>query len=499
MNALLAALPPLVALMLLLAKRSAVVAASSALLAALVIAAIAFPVSLGTLGGALGRLAPTAVEVVLILLGGLVLNQLMSAAGAQQRLAEAILGLCGSPTRAVVLILLGVTPFAESVTGFGIGVVVAIPLLRQLGLPPVKAAIIGLLGLLTVPWGSLGPGSLVAAQLGGVDYQQLGVRSALLSGPLFLISGVVALSVAYGVRAALAGLGDLLLGAVVLAATLWAVNSFVGVPLAGVLGGLAVILVLLLVSRLAPNRAARRPADRATRSAVLPYLLLVVGLLGSRLVLNLVGNPAGWSAVASPALWLLVTCVAGPVLLGLDTAGARAGWLAGLRRTAPVATATVFFLAVGVVLTASGMSAALAGAAAGLGRPYLLLAPFVGGLGGFLAGSNTGANAMFAASQAAAAHALGVSTLTVLGAQNTSAALSIMASAPRVALAAQVASTAPAQTPAQARVPAPAGGGAVATTEAAEPDATPRRVLPTVVLTDLAMLTVIAVVTAITA
>jgi lactate permease len=80
------------------------------------------------------------------------------------------------------------------------------------------------------------------------------------------------------------------------------------------------------------------------------------------------------------------------------------------------------------------MASALAAAGAGLGRGYLALAPWIGGLGGFLTGSNAGANAMFAAPQAEAARALDYPRLTLLAAQNVSASLLTMASAPRVAL-----------------------------------------------------------------
>lgn len=85
-------------------------------------------------------------------------------------------------------------------------------------------------------------------------------------------------------------------------------------------------------------------------------------------------------------------------------------------------------------MTASGMSSALARAAGQLGPGYLPLAPWIGGLGGFVTGSNTGANAMSAASQAAAAHTLGYDTLTLVALQNVSASLLTMASAGRIAL-----------------------------------------------------------------
>ena len=67
------------------------------------------------------------------------------------------------------------------------------PLLVRIGLTPVRAVVAGLLGLVLVPWGSLGPGTLVAAQLGGEDVTELGYRSAVLSLPVLVVSMVTVL------------------------------------------------------------------------------------------------------------------------------------------------------------------------------------------------------------------------------------------------------------------------------------------------------------------
>lgn len=117
-----------------LAQSGPVWAAAAALSAAAVLAWLGFPTSPAGLRDAALEIAPLCVEVTLILLGGVLLNELRTAVGAQQRLGAWVAGLCREPARAVVLVVLGVTPFAESVTGFGIGAVVAVPLLRQLGI-----------------------------------------------------------------------------------------------------------------------------------------------------------------------------------------------------------------------------------------------------------------------------------------------------------------------------------------------------------------------------
>ncbi|GAA3013862.1 hypothetical protein GCM10020229_26430 [Kitasatospora albolonga] len=167
MNAALATLPILVTLGLLAARVRALYAALAALATAVVVTLTSFRQPAGDLGRAELHMLPTVVELAAILFGGILLSELMSRTGTQKRLGDWIGGSAGTAARAVLLVQLGVTPFAESLTGFGIGVVVAIPLLRQLGLSAPKAAVVGLLGLVTVPWGSLAPGSLVAAELGG--------------------------------------------------------------------------------------------------------------------------------------------------------------------------------------------------------------------------------------------------------------------------------------------------------------------------------------------
>ncbi|MHA6798001.1 L-lactate permease [Bounagaea algeriensis] len=437
MQAVLAATPLVVACVLLAVGLGTVRAALVALLTAVVIAVLAFPVPAAEVSSTAGSLGPTTLEVLVILLGGVVLSDMLAGSGAQQQLAAWVRQCCADPGRAVLLVVLGITPFAESVTGFGIGVVVAVPLLRHIGMSPRKSAVLGVLGLVIVPWGALGPGTLIAAELGGVGFDALGVRSAALSGVVFGLVGAAALVVARGRRGVLTRSPDLLVVAGCLWISVWAANLVLGTALAGVLGGIVTIGAALLLSRLRDRVALR--VNARTRRALRPYALLVAGLLTSSLLVRGLAGEGPWQLLASPATWLVLTCLCTPPLVDLRGAALRRAVVTGLRRWLPIASATGLFLVLGGVLTATGMSAALAEAASRLGPSYLALVPFVGGLGGFIAGSNTGANAMFAASQAQAAHALGVSGLHVLGAQNVSASLLTMASPPRVALAVSLA------------------------------------------------------------
>jgi lactate permease len=86
-------------------------------------------------------------------------------------------------------------------------------------------------------------------------------------------------------------------------------------------------------------------------------------------------------------------------------------------------------------MAASGMAATLAGAGALAGDAYAGLAPWLGGVGGFLTGSNVGANALFATAQAEAAGQAGLPVIDVVALQNVGASLATMASAARIQLA----------------------------------------------------------------
>lgn len=57
----------------------------------------------------------------------------MERAGAGDRLASWVLTVTGDEGRRVLLVVLGLTPFVESVTGFGVGAIVAYPLLCRTG------------------------------------------------------------------------------------------------------------------------------------------------------------------------------------------------------------------------------------------------------------------------------------------------------------------------------------------------------------------------------
>ncbi|GAB3519745.1 L-lactate permease [Arthrobacter monumenti] len=436
-TALLASAPILVACALLATGLKSHFAASAAVLTAVVVSWIAFPISTGNATEFTASLGPLIIEVLLIILGGVMLGGLLRASGAQATISTWIEAACSTPQRAVLLVVLGITPFAESVTGFGLGVIVGIPILLHFGLSPARAATVGLMGLVLGAWGSLGPGTLVASELGNVSFRALGTWSAVFTLPVLLVMSLTALLLGFGFRRA----APYIPHAVGVSLLMWGVligfNYFVSVPLAGVAASLVSIAATLVIANI---RDGSRAALRGPiRRAVLPYSVLIVGLLITSILVDLLNIEGAGEYVASPATWLLLTCLLTPALVRMRGVRLSRLIVEGLGAWWTIAYSTSAFLVLGGLLAASGMSSALAGYAAQLGPAYLALIPVVGGLGGFITGSNTGSAAMFSTSTVQAANALNSSALIALAGQNAAASVTFMAAPPRVALAIAVA------------------------------------------------------------
>lgn len=430
MNAFLAASPVLSSLLALGFGIRSLHAAMLGVVAAVVAAIMAFPLPATEIGVASLKWLPLVTEVVLIVGGGLLMSEVLRHAGAQAALADWIRRRAGTGVGAVLLVVHGITPFAESVTGFGIGVTIGIPLLVFMGLPARQAALIGLLGLCAVPWGSMGPGTMIAAGLAGLGFDELGIASAMLSLIPFAITGGVAAWLVSEPGERIRALGYALLSALLFAILVGLANLAFGTAPAGALGSVAIICLHLLRS----HAQAAAPLPAIGRRALRAYGLLLGGVLVMGSVVRLGHLPEQWRYLASPALWLFLAALW--FCQGRPAAEPRSRAWASWRQVAPV---TALFILMGIVMAVSGTAAYLARLLADIGAGYLAVSPFVGALGGFVTGSSSGSNAMFAATQAEIARSLGADLLLFMATHNVAAAISILASPGKIEMAVQLA------------------------------------------------------------
>lgn len=441
---LLAGIPLLAVVAALLMRQSVLRASILGVLLAAVIGSVWFTLTPNTAAEAVSQWWPLIVEVLLIVAGGIAFAEIGRRTGAQQELSLWLTRSLGVGVAPVLAIVHGVTPLAESLTGFGIGAALAVPLLAALGLDGRRAATIGLLGLCTVPWGSLGPGTLIAAELGGVGFNELGVASALVSLPVFVGVGIVAAALVAKsgrrLRACLAAAGS---GLVLWVGVLTA-NVLFGTATAGALGALFTLLVHLLVSRV---RGAHIRWNAEVNRAAVAYFVLLGGALAATFVVRIAGlGETPWRYIASPPLWLLIAAIVATRSRWAVLREARSKILTTWLYVGP---ATALFIVLGVVMSISGMSTELAAALAGMGGAYLFAVPFIGAAGGFITGSNSGANAMFTGPQSLTITTINADLLPAMAVHNVSASLLIMAAPARVELAVRLCPDPPSPGPVQ--------------------------------------------------
>lgn len=442
MTILLALLPLLVVVAALVAKQSTTRSAIFGLVAAVVLATAFFDFGWSSGLNTLADWTVLVIEVMLIVGGGIAFAEAGRRTGDQAALSGWLAARLGTGVGPALAVAHGVTPLAESLTGFGVGVAIAVPLLVGLGFTGRRAAIIGLLGLCAVPWGAMGPGTLIAAELAGVGFTEFGVICAVLSLPVFLGTGITAALVAADGNSRRWAVGSAVASGLVLWVSILGANLLIGTAPAGAVGAAITLGVHLLLHR---ARGMASGMSTRERRALLPYAMLLGGVLLASVIIRIAGmEDSAWRYLSSPALWLAVTTVV--------SLRAQLFHLPGTARRAfgtwvHVGPATGMFIVVGAVMADSGMSGHIAEALASLGGVYFALVPVIGAAGGFITASNSGANAMFAGPQAQAAVTLGAPVLPVVAAQNVAASLLTLATPSRIELARRLCPDEPAPGP----------------------------------------------------
>lgn len=350
--------------------------------------------------------------------------------------------------RAVFVACFLVGPFAESVTGFGVGLVVALAMLRHMGLPPVQAAALGLFSQVLAAWGAMGVGTRVGAELIGVSFTELGTASALLMAVVLpcLLPVFWGLIHACGLRSALRDRATDVLLLLCLAGLIWLTNRFVAPELGG---GLATGILLVLVEgpRLLRSDAGPRMAMARLMERLWPYVLLIAALMATRLlpplsywtgillVLDPFGGLAPLALLRHPATWLVV--IAAILLAGLPASKAGDVVRGAFRAALVPMAATLVFVEFATFMAASG-GAAMFGQAwrEVAGRFAVLATPLFGGAAGMLTGSNTASNALMMHIQLSLAAESGLPPMLTAAIQTVSGSICTMLTPGRIVLAA---------------------------------------------------------------
>lgn len=456
------AVAPIVLLLALVlwGRLSTVVNASVTVVVTLVIGWLFFGADLPTLTVGFAKGAWIGVWILYVIWPALLMHHLASRVG-MTSLGRVISGLLPTRTANVLLLAWILPAFIQGVSGFGVPIAVAAPLLVAMGVDKVRAVALPLIGYhWAVGFGSMGSSfymAVLTAHLDPTDTAGLARDASILLGVDALVSGVLVALVCAGRRGLREALPLLLVAGPVMAATQFLVahvEPAIGALTAGAAGIGAAFLLKPLWWRLhrrdgaAPARHEDDDILRA-RLAAVPYALLAIValvvvvpaasrawtkhhlLIGPNLPATKGGLDLPNAAVhtynpiavgSHPGSFLLAACLISLLVWRLSghwPAGSwRATWRPALRRSLKSSPSVILLASVAGILVDCGMTNAIArGAADAAGPAYTLFVPAIGALGSFITGSTTSSNALFSSLQAEVAGLLGFRTAPLLAGQ----------------------------------------------------------------------------------
>lgn len=406
------------------------------------------------LGLALARGAWIGTTIAPYILGGLVFWQVAAAGPAPQ---SAVLA-AQAPAPAAATSLLAqrrllffacflVGPFAESATGFGVGMLGTVALIRGLGLAPRHIMVFALLSQTLIPWGAMGSGTMLAAAYTRMPAAQLALYSLPLVAALMLVWLAL-----FWRTARLAGLGMPLQECLREAGWIAAALSLLGLathllgPETALLAAYGPLIVLRYVcdQRPGPMPWAKAIGDAAPYAALIALLVLsrvpaVGDALQPLLRLAPFADLPAWSPLLHAGSWLLAT--AWLTALWRGQTRRLGGHALSAWHTGKNAVFTVFLFAMmAEVLSAAGISQAFAqGLFAALREQAVLLTPLLSGAFGILANSGNAPNSLFMPAQLALAQQAGLSVMAVAALQHVSGSCLSLFSPVRMTMAAGMA------------------------------------------------------------
>jgi lactate permease len=369
--------------------------------------------------------------------------------------------------------------FLESAAGFGTPVAVAATMLIGLGFSPFYAASVCLLAnSVPVTFGSIGIPIVTLSAVTGLPVNSLSGAVALMGLPTSLLLPAYLVYVMGGWKGLKGVLPAVIVCGVLWDGVLFLLAWFVGPYLAGMVSALVTLVglvVLLLVWKpkdqflLEGDHSVRTATRRHAAGAVIwawsPYVILMVMVLlwcVFKTELNKVSVTFPW-----PGLHRMVTEIAPvvptptpyPAIYRFDWLGAAgtAGVLSAVLSAALLGLSPARFvkvlwatckqvflaevtiaavLALAYVMNYSGETATLGLVFATTGVLFPFFSAVLGGLGGFLTGSNTSANALFGNLQVVTATRLNLSPVLMAAANSNGGMMAKMISLQSIAVAA---------------------------------------------------------------
>lgn len=388
--------------------------------------------------------------VVPYILGGLLFWQMAIRPGDAAMPVETELSDARARRRLLFTACFLIGPFAESATGFGVGIIGTMMLVRRLNVSPIYLLAFSLLSQTMILWGGMGSGAIVAAAFARTDATTLAVNASF-----FLVAFNILWLPIYWRMADKAGIAsgwrERISEAVWLGVSLVlviAATALLG-PEVAMLAAYGPIIVLRYLVDERPNRGELARAF----NRMLPFVLLIGWLVITRLLPELehvleqtgrmepfAGAPE-WSPLFHAGTWLVVAAILTGLLRGHRSAfpaEIKAAWKTGRLAVLTIIT----FSMMAELLSGSGIAEGLAsGLFSAFGRWSIVLTPVISAVFGALANSGNAANGLFMASQVSLATEAGLNLAAVIALQHIAALSLNMVSPVRMSIVCSLAGT----------------------------------------------------------
>lgn len=478
---------PIVLLIILMVilQWGAVKAAPVTLIVTILLGVTVFRGSIALIGVELLKASWSSFSIILVILSAILLYEVSNEVGAFKTLNKLFKTV--APNELIRILLIGVVfaSFLQGVTGFGVPVLVTAPLLLQIGVTPMWAVIIplighswaGTFGTLAIAWEAL--------------MEQITVNSAgFLSSTAFFatlflliltISANLFITYAYGKGQALKkGFLAVFIVSAIQGAGQMLISQF-NPELASFLPSAITLVVIILLSKTAlykeewriedskimtrtithgdpvrkPKVASDEKETMSVFQALIPYILMTVVTMAGLLITPLNDFLSGFSfgpdfietatgyGLVNPAIesysplvpfthasmFLFVSALLSFLYYkkaGLMNTSQAVKNISDrtLRKALSPSIAVLSLLAISRVMAGTGQTIVLAeGMTQVLGKHYASVAPFIGLLGSFITGSNMSSNILFGNFQYLTAEYVGLNIPAVVGTQTAGGAV----------------------------------------------------------------------------
>jgi len=403
-----------------------------------------------------------AIEIMLIIFFAVFLIDILKVKGEMKKFQKLLSYISDDARIQVIIIAFLFGSLIEGVAGFGTPAALAAPILVSLGFTPVLAVVVSLISnSVPVSFGAVGTPILMG--LGGLGLERNLIDEVTKNVALihFIVSIIIPLFISFLVcknysKNYYKGFIEIvpfsILTWLAFGIPYLLTARYIGSELPSLVGGLVGLLILIPAAHfgfLVPKNKIIINKKTKTETkfkenilSIIPFILLIILLSISRIFLPLkdfltqydlsfyrilITNVSySFLPFYTPSFYLLIACLFSIFLFKVNFKEIKVSSSNTFKKIKSPTIALVFaislvqlFLISGVNLSGNeSMPIILAKFISDLfGSSYLFIAPFIGALGSFIAGSNTVSNLLFGAFQFEAAKNLGISVVLILSLQ----------------------------------------------------------------------------------